>query len=700
MTPPRHPFSRRGLGRKLIYWLAATAFTFALLAMIEQHEEVVFEDQIIQAESSLHRELSLVQLLLQALSDQGSNRLFIDLDVGSFHKLYSPAIVAAGFQQAIPLAEREQLETRLSYQNRQPFLIRDYRDWSSATWIGNGSWVPAPARNQYLPLLSLYPTANGSRLQDLSGLDVLSDPFLGDAALKAWQSPGKVFRSRPFSLQDNSPGVAYLRATDKSGLAIVFVDASQLINVNAKLAELAIHPAAYQAKKGTEALISGKQLPLELPYTLTLHPHKLSPLELLVFFFFVGLACLSLFIALFNTRSAQARPKVLPRTNADILSRHALQSLPSAVLVFSERMQIRYANDVAIALSGDDRLIGKLSAGLDFGLFYMQDERRISLINAMAEQRKPAIFPPRSFLIDASGMRHDIEGEFSLLPNDSDPTLRGYVFSFRQLANVRKGSDAEIHKLQEQLQKHQDELARIARINTLGEMSSGVAHEINQPLSAIMSYNEACLAMLDDVNPDPVLLRISLSSSVKQANRAGKIIRRLRELASRKQPVLAPLDINELLTGSIALVQNELDSRQIELTTDLGKLLPLVRGDNIQLEQVVINLIKNAMDAMQQQPRKQLNRIFAYTEQRGRHIRIGIRDNGPGMPENVLPHVFDPFYSSKSDGMGLGLTISQTIVESIGGRLSARNLETGGAEFAITLPALRDEADDNHEENA
>ena len=292
---------------------------------------------------------------------------------------------------------------------------------------------------------------------------------------------------------------------------------------------------------------------------------------------------------------------------------------------------------------------------------------------------------PENAYIEQGGKVFYVEGTISPLP-DQGGALRGLGITFRDMAPLRQRMAEALERSEARLKQHQAELARVARINTLGEMTSGIAHEINQPLSAIVSYNEACLGLLEDEEPDRILLISALRSSVKQAQRAGHIVKKLREFVASKQADLVPVDLNQAVLNVVTLIEPELRDHQVQVKTDLAASLPLVFADTIQVEQVILNLCKNAMEAMMDQPGE--HRLFLYSELRGSRVRVGVRDNGPGMSEEVLGRIFQPFFSSKAQGMGLGLTISHTIIENMDGVLSASNLPTGGAEFYFELPVM------------
>ena len=638
-------------------------------------------------------------------------------------------VVAAGFQQRVGIGERESFETSLSYQDQHPFFIREYRQKNNLTWPEDKASYPAAPRSIYIPFTIISGQRPINQLDYLFGIDLLTDAFFAEAA-KATIHNGKLQISKAFHFRDGRRGFAFMRAsyqplastsnTHESpsrlrGIAIVLVDIDKLLwqqsqsdgrlSIERSTATLAASQALQADNRNSQLdWLSHHSLPvtsyLPLPYRITLTTPAIAPFFLLSVGVLVLLLSMALYHRLRRYRAPQHPTHIALPSKRQHWEHIALERMNIAIMVLSARHQILYANPYACQITGDDELQGKLLEGTDFGICTYRQTRRIHLLNKLLEKKQAALLPDNCFLVDINGHEHEIEGELAPLSNDTHRQA-AFMLLIHKVGALRLSMTEALKQSEQQLKKHKDELARIARINTLGEMSSGVAHEINQPLSAIMSYNEACLAMLDDTNPDPVLLRISLTSSIRQASRAGQIIRRLREIATRKQPEMLLLNINEAMRNALDLTKNELASREVMITTDLADDLPPVMADNVQLEQVIINLLKNAVDAMTSgHNRTGAMRIFVYTEQRGRHVRLGVRDNGTGIPAEILPHVFDPFFSSKTNGMGLGLTISQTIIESIGGKLAAKNLDTGGAEFSITLPMAKSAPEDTKEKAA
>ncbi|MGE0480430.1 MAG: ATP-binding protein [Phycisphaerae bacterium] len=246
------------------------------------------------------------------------------------------------------------------------------------------------------------------------------------------------------------------------------------------------------------------------------------------------------------------------------------------------------------------------------------------------------------------------------------------------------GIAIERARLDERGREHQAQLAHVARLATMGEMASGLAHELNQPLCAIVNYAEASIELLASQGSADELRR-ALIEVARQAERAGEVIRRLREFVRWRELRREPVDINHVVREVVGFTAAELRQRGIAVRLALAPVLPRALGDAVQLQQVLINLIRNACDAMSttDAPR----RLTIRTARAGGMVDVAVSDAGPGLPEDGGEHWFEPFFTTKGDGMGMGLSISRSIVEAHGGRIGAVSNRTRGATIRFTIPA-------------
>ena len=236
-----------------------------------------------------------------------------------------------------------------------------------------------------------------------------------------------------------------------------------------------------------------------------------------------------------------------------------------------------------------------------------------------------------------------------------------------------------------QLMQHRAELAHLSRVALLGELSAAFAHELNQPLAAIMANARAAQRLMAREPPDPTEVRNILEDIVADDRRAGEVIHRLQALLKRGELQLQPLDINQLVHEVVELVHSELIRREVILHTVLAPDLPRVPADRVQVQQVLMNLVFNACEAMNEQPREERNVTIVTRSTAGGEVAVAVSDQGTGIPTGKEEQVFEPFYTSKRHGLGLGLTICRTIVTAHGGALWAANNPDRGATFHIVL---------------
>jgi len=261
----------------------------------------------------------------------------------------------------------------------------------------------------------------------------------------------------------------------------------------------------------------------------------------------------------------------------------------------------------------------------------------------------------------------------------------------RSVSVLETNTDITAQRVAEdRLDRARMELAHVSRISTMGELTASIAHEVNQPLAAVTSNGEAGLRWLARAEPDLVETRKSLEAVVRNAQRASDVVRRLRDLSTKAEALHGPVNLVAIVEETNALVERELRSHGVRLAVDLPANLPAIEGDRVQLQQVLLNLLLNAIQAMDVVPpdRRILSVTVACVGDSGQGDRLVLRvdDSGAGIAETTLPHLFDAFFTTRSEGMGMGLAISRSIVEAHGGNIAAVNRPDGGASFTVSLP--------------
>jgi C4-dicarboxylate-specific signal transduction histidine kinase len=245
--------------------------------------------------------------------------------------------------------------------------------------------------------------------------------------------------------------------------------------------------------------------------------------------------------------------------------------------------------------------------------------------------------------------------------------------------------NAERKRSEEAVRKAQADLAHVSRITTLGEMAASIAHEVDQPLSGVVINANACLRFLARPSPDLGEVRDGLHAIARDGRRASEVVARVRALARRAGTDKEPLDINDVIGEVVALAEGEARRTHARVRTELAGTLPRVIGDRVQLQQVVLNLLLNGLDAMHEvldRPRELVIRTEAEATD---HVRVAVRDSGSGIDPQLATRIFEAFYTTKPAGMGMGLSISRSIVEQHGGRLWAVPNDGPGTTFQFTV---------------
>jgi PAS domain S-box-containing protein len=270
---------------------------------------------------------------------------------------------------------------------------------------------------------------------------------------------------------------------------------------------------------------------------------------------------------------------------------------------------------------------------------------------------------------------------------DAIGTFMGYRGTGTDISATIRADHAE-----QALRDAQAELARVTRVTTLGELTASIAHEVNQPLAAVIANAEACLRWLDRETPDLAAARRSVEWAISDACRASEVVRGVRALVNKTDIERVPLDVNDIVREVVGLVQHELISHSISLRTELARAPPVVLGDRVQLQQVIINLVMNGIEAMEPVLDRPRELVIRSRPDEAQRMLVSVTDCGVGISRDDEDRLFKAFFTTKSGGMGMGLSICRSIVEAHGGRLSASRNEGSGATFQFVLPFHQEDA--------
>jgi NO-binding membrane sensor protein with MHYT domain len=290
----------------------------------------------------------------------------------------------------------------------------------------------------------------------------------------------------------------------------------------------------------------------------------------------------------------------------------------------------------------------------------------------------------RAAIFTAYGPLHEPQVNAGLDQTNLALAVAGITFIVLAFASV--ASLFERQRAEEALRQAQANLAHVSRVMTLGELTASISHEINQPLAAVVTNGEICLRLLALETPRPDEMRATVERIVKDANRASEVIQRIRALAMRSEPQMVTLDINDVIREAIPLVQREVFNHGASLRIELASVLPPVLGDRVQLQQVVINLLINGVEAMASITDRPREILIRSQQHEAGQVHVAVLDSGIGIDSETAEQLFSAFFTTKPSGMGMGLAISRSIIRAHGGRLWVSPNPGHGAAFQFTVP--------------
>ena len=337
-----------------------------------------------------------------------------------------------------------------------------------------------------------------------------------------------------------------------------------------------------------------------------------------------------------------------------------------------------------------DRLIWSDETYRIFGLAPHEREMNLSRLRDLIHLEDRLIAVQGTADAVRGGTRYEAEyrvvrpdGEVRIVHSQGDVTKDEWGRPSRMFGTIQDITESK--RAAAALRETEMALAHINRVTTMGELAASIAHEVNQPLAAIVADANASLNWVAAPNPDLNQVREALDAIVKDGHRAAQVIQRIRQLATKAEPQKAPLDINDVVRDVLSLFRSQLRDHGISLALELASALPSVRGDRIQLQQVTLNLVMNSIEAMVgvgERPRK----LTITSEQDGKLVTVTVHDTGVGIDRSAQNRLFNAFFTTKPGGMGMGLSISRSIIEAHGGRLWATPSESYGANFHFSLP--------------
>jgi len=356
-----------------------------------------------------------------------------------------------------------------------------------------------------------------------------------------------------------------------------------------------------------------------------------------------------------------------------------LEQNPQIVELAKSTVRVTEANRQAVALLGG-ATPADLIGPIDF-LYAASPETAVRVMNARfsGERSFSEIIPIYTLDGSVKEVQYSVAFTAPLEPFEHD------------LVSMEDVTDRL--KAERQLRKIEADFSHAARISTLGEMATSIAHEVNQPLSAIVTSGETTLHLLKSAQPNLEKVNQLTGRIVSSARHASEIVQRIREMALKRAPEHVSLHINEIVDEALLFVRGDVEARSIQLIKNLEEGLPCVVGDRIQLQQVIVNLLMNSIQAIAHSGTEQRKIRLGTGLSAGGRVIVSLHDSGPGISPKDIERIFDSFYTTKETGLGIGLGICQSIVTAHGGEIVALNHQEGGAHFSVSLPVAARDSD-------
>ena len=345
---------------------------------------------------------------------------------------------------------------------------------------------------------------------------------------------------------------------------------------------------------------------------------------------------------------------------------------------------------VVVLLSGTDAfvpsVIVSIIAVLCLDYFFIPPIFSLRLSNPLDFAALVAFLGTAWLITHQTARRKQAEEALQKLLGEMESKVRQRTAELASANDKLRTEMNEHQRAEEALQTAQAELAHVARVMTLGELTASISHEVNQPIASVVLNGQVCLRLLALDTPRPDDVRNTVERIVRDANRASEVIQRIRALAKRTEPQMVSLDINDVIREATLLVQREVLSHGVSMRTELAPVLPPVLGDRVQLQQVVINLLMNGVEAMASiTDRRREILIRSQLHEEGQ-VLVAVLDSGIGIDSETAEKLFTAFFTTKPSGMGMGLSISRSIIRAHGGRLWVSPNADHGAAFQFTVP--------------